>query len=75
MLEAESQGYKLKPDEIEEDIEAMQTKGIILNYPAEYFSERTINELLGQGFTEEQIPYLREELANLGLAFKDEEEE
>jgi hypothetical protein len=48
------------------------SKGKILELQAEEFSKRTVPEVLAMGYGMQQIPYIREELAKLGLSFKDD---
>jgi ribosomal protein S30 len=51
-----------------EDTEPMN--GLILDYPAEFFSSKTEEQAIEAGFTPAQLPYIRGELKKLNRDFK-----
>lgn len=71
ICEAEA-GYRVTREEIDDDLNERhgRNRTYILDYLPSFFAEKSADELLIIGFTEEQIPYIEEELVKLGLKFR-----
>jgi hypothetical protein len=72
MIIAAEGGYKIDKNEVERAVRVSEqlAKGQILNYPVGFFTSRTAGELLQEGFNEDQMPYINEELAKRGLTLR-----